>query len=107
MNTYSNAPSTRLAVFKSDPDDSRARRSPKEMAEPFSRAAKPCWIMWIAPFGRAAKHWSALLGFGKELRLLTMTGCYLRASPCGQTLGDSLNAANRVEEALVTECNQE
>ena len=59
-----------------------------ENDESFSRTATPYWIIWIVPFGRVAKHSSALLS------LLAMTGHYLRGSPCDQTLGDSLNTAN-------------
>ena len=60
----------------------------EENGQSFSRTATPYWVIWITPFGRAAKHSSALF------RLLAMTGHYLRASPSGQTLGDSLNTAN-------------
>ena len=41
----------------------------EENGESFSRTATPYWIIWIAPFGRTARHSPALLGFGKELRL--------------------------------------
>jgi hypothetical protein len=50
-----------------------------------SRTATPYWIIWITPFGRDAKHSSALL------RLLAMASHYLRAPPSGQTLRNSLN----------------
>ncbi|MBT5032379.1 MAG: hypothetical protein HOM55_08815 [Proteobacteria bacterium] len=56
-----------------------------ENGESFLRTATPYWITWITPFGRVDKHSSVLL------RLLAITGYYLRASPNGQTLIGSLN----------------
>ena len=42
---------------------------------PFSSAATPYWIIWVAPYGRAGKRPSALL------RLLAKAGHYRRDAP--------------------------
>ena len=78
------------------------------MASPYLRAAAPqglqrrIWIIWIAPFGRTAKHSSALLRLlAKGLRLLAMASHYLQASPNGQTLRNSLITQTYIEGALL------
>ncbi len=43
----------------------------------FARTATPCWIIWVAPFGRAVKRSSA------ALRLLARTCHYRQGAPGG------------------------
>ncbi|MEN8179353.1 MAG: hypothetical protein ABFS39_12165, partial [Pseudomonadota bacterium] len=58
-----------------------------ENGRPFSRAATPDWIIWIASCGRAGKRSSAVL------HLLSRACHYLRGAPSGQSLPGSLNTA--------------
>jgi hypothetical protein len=66
----------------------------EENGESFSRTTTPDWIIWFTPFGRSAKHSSALLS------LLAMASHCLRGPPNGQMLRSTLIRQYYVEEAL-------